>query len=103
MHGIEAWARVRVGQAPAIIGSRLRQRDLVITPDQPLGIYAVSGIELAPLVAAMKAGRLDLVRQRLAELPPAQAAGLRQWWARQPDWPALPLAVSAEARPAAGR
>ncbi|MBS8269194.1 FAD-dependent oxidoreductase [Halomonas litopenaei] len=103
MHAIDAWARVRVGQAAAIIGTHLRQRELVITPDQPLGIYAVSGVALAPLVAAMKAGRLDLVRERLADLPKAQATGLRQWWAQQSDWPALPLPVNAGAPPRARR
>ncbi|MGQ7248248.1 flavin-dependent monooxygenase QhpG [Halomonas sp. V046] len=89
MHGADHWATVRLLEGHAIVDGRLQRRRLVVTPDQPLGIYAVSGIPLAPLVAAMQTGRFADAKAYLANH--AAAAGLIGWWQQQSDWPPLPL------------
>ncbi|MBB3139688.1 flavin-dependent monooxygenase QhpG [Halomonas organivorans] len=89
MHLPEPWARVRVKRGPAIVGTRMAERELVTTPDQPLGIQAVAGLPLAPLVRAMQADDHDLAARLLAEAGPAASAVIH-WWADHSDWPVLP-------------
>lgn len=93
LHLAEPWAQVRVAPGLAIVGTRLAERELVLTPDQPLGIQAVAGVALAPLVRAMQGGDLGEARALLAGAG-ASAGALRQWWHAHPDWPALPGPVT---------
>ncbi|MCG6656741.1 FAD-dependent oxidoreductase [Halomonas campisalis] len=93
LHLPEPWARVRVTHAPAIVGTRLLERELVTTPDQPLGIQAVSGIPLAPIVTAMQREDLAAARALLSAAGPA-ASALSRWWDDHPDWPVLPVATA---------
>ncbi|WP_355662316.1 flavin-dependent monooxygenase QhpG [Halomonas salifodinae] len=90
LHLPEPWERVRVARGLAIVGSRLAERERVVTPDQPLGIQAVAGVPLAPLVRAMQAGDQDAAQALLVAAGPAAMAIIR-WWADHPDWPALPV------------
>ncbi|WP_104205136.1 flavin-dependent monooxygenase QhpG [Billgrantia saliphila] len=91
LHVGEPWASVQVRQGHAIVAGRLEPRSLVITPAQPLGIYAVAGQPLAPLVAAMQA--CDLIRSRdLLRQAGTAAEAIRHWWQAQQDWPVLPPA-----------
>jgi len=99
LHLPEPWARVRVRRAPAIVGTRLLERELVTTPDQPLGIQAVAGIPLAPIVTAMQHEDLDAARALLDAAGPS-ARALSRWWDDHPDWPALPLAAISPGTPA---
>ncbi|WP_438455568.1 flavin-dependent monooxygenase QhpG [Vreelandella venusta] len=89
LHLPEPWAQVRVGRGLAIVGTHLSERELVFTPDQPMGIQAVAGISLAPLVKAMQNGDHTAARALLAAAGPAAMAIIR-WWADHPDWPTLP-------------
>ncbi|MGE6779729.1 FAD-dependent monooxygenase [Vreelandella titanicae] len=89
LHLPEPWARVQVGRGLAIIGTRLAERELVFTPDQPLGIQAVAGTPLAPLVKAMQEDDHDAARALLVAAGPA-AMAVARWWAGHPDWPTLP-------------
>lgn len=89
LHLPEPWENVRVARELAIVGPRLAERELVVTPDQPLGIQAVAGIPLAPLVSAMQAGDQEAARALLIAAGPA-APALVRWWADHPDWPQLP-------------
>lgn len=89
LHLPEPWAQVRVRRGLAIIGNHLAERELVFTQDQPMGIQAVAGISLAPLVKAMQDGDHAAARALLAAAGPAAMAIIR-WWADHPDWPALP-------------
>ncbi|GEK47512.1 hypothetical protein HPA02_17950 [Bisbaumannia pacifica] len=91
LHLPEPWEHVRVARGLAIVGPRLAERELVVTPDQPLGIQAVAGIPLAPLVSAMQAEDPARAAALLAEAGPA-APALAHWWADHPDWPTLPQA-----------
>lgn len=101
LHQPESWARVRVARGLAIIGTRLAERELVFTPDQPLGIQAVAGVPLAPLVTAMQVGDHRSALTLLAEAGFAAPAVIR-WWANYPDWPALPTPTPTTASNAAG-
>nr|WP_298250164.1 FAD-dependent monooxygenase [uncultured Halomonas sp.] len=89
LHLPEPWTRVRIGRGLAISGSHLAERALVFTPDQPLGIQAVAGIPLAPLVEAMQSKDHRRAATLLADAGPSAPALIR-WWADHPDWPALP-------------
>lgn len=90
LHRLEPWESVRVARGLAIVGTRLAERELVMTPDQPLGIQMVAGFPLAPLVEAMQAPDHRRAATLLAEAGPAAPAVIR-WWADHPDWPALPI------------
>ena len=98
LHLPEPWDRVRVRRAPAIVGTRLLERELVTTPDQPLGIQAVAGVPLAPVVVAMQRGELDAARALLGAAGPASGA-LSRWWHDHPDWPVLPWAATSPGPP----
>lgn len=100
LHLPEPWDRVRVRRGLAIAGTWMAERELVMTPDQPLGIQAVAGVSLAPLVDAMRAGDVDGARALLEAAGPA-AAALSRWWADHPDWPLLPAVESAAVESAA--
>ncbi|MDR5903477.1 FAD-dependent oxidoreductase [Halomonas icarae] len=90
LHMPEPWSRVRVGRGLAIVGTRLSEQAMVFTPDQPLGIRAVAGVPLAPLVEAMKVEDTRRVETLLTEAGAAAPAIIR-WWADHSDWPALPV------------
>lgn len=89
LHMPEPWTRVRVGRGLAIVGTCLTEQTLVFTPDQPLGIQAVAGIPLAPLVEAMKVEDTRRAETLLTKAGSAAPAIIR-WWADHPDWPVLP-------------
>ncbi|GAA0568909.1 FAD-dependent oxidoreductase [Halomonas salifodinae] len=95
LHLPEPWARVRVARGLAIVGTRLAERELAVTPDQPLGIQAVAGVPLAPLVSAMQAEDHEAAQALLIAAGPA-APALVRWWADHPDWPPLPTPSSGD-------
>ena len=73
--------QVRVVSAPVLRGDSIEEAEVVITTDQPLGIWHLQGIELAPVVRALQAGTtLDHV---LEPLPASQRAMLRGWLTAQ--------------------
>ncbi|WP_193073950.1 NAD(P)/FAD-dependent oxidoreductase [Pseudomonas sp. FME51] len=53
-HAAVTRERVTTDWAPVIAGSRISKARVVITPDQPLGIWHLNGVELAPLVDALR-------------------------------------------------
>ena len=46
--------QVEVARRPVIKNHLIEEADVVVTPDQPLGIWHVNGIELAPVMAQIK-------------------------------------------------
>ncbi|MCY1281805.1 geranylgeranyl reductase family protein [compost metagenome] len=77
MHAAANFSQVRVERAPVIRGDTIDEAEVVVTADQPLGIWHVQGIEVAPLVRALQ-GRAGL-EEALRDLAPAQQAMLRNW------------------------
>ncbi|WP_028630067.1 flavin-dependent monooxygenase QhpG [Metapseudomonas resinovorans] len=76
MHAPADFSQVRVERAPVIHGDLIEEADVVVTADQPLGIWHLQGIELAPVVSALHRGELP---QALASLP-EQPRRLVQGW-----------------------
>lgn len=46
---------VSIRRMPVVDGGRIVAQDVVVTPDQPLGIWRMDGIEIAPLLRAVRA------------------------------------------------
>lgn len=64
------------GWAPVIAGDRISQARVVITPDQPLGIWHLNGVELAPLLDALREQPWEQV---LAQVATAQRGPVAGW------------------------
>lgn len=73
--------QLQVVLRPVVRNGFIEQTEVVVSPDQPLGIWHLQGIPLAPLVRGVQAGRgLDeLLQGRSA----AEQAMLRGWLAAQ--------------------
>ncbi|ETU80182.1 hypothetical protein Q095_00635 [Pseudomonas aeruginosa PS50] len=67
MHQAADYASLRVARAPVINGDLIDEVEVVITADQPLGIWHLQGIALAPIVLALQSAPLSEVLAPLAE------------------------------------
>ncbi len=76
MHAPADFSRLRVERAPVIQGDLIEEAEVVVTADQPLGIWHLQGIELAPIIVALRRGELD---RALAALPEAQRGMVQGW------------------------
>ncbi|MCY1222900.1 hypothetical protein D9M72_350080 [compost metagenome] len=76
MHAAADFSRVRVERAPVIHGDLIEEVEVVVTADQPLGIWHLQGMELAPIITALKRGELN---QALAALPEPQRRMVQGW------------------------
>ncbi|UCO96194.1 FAD-dependent monooxygenase [Metapseudomonas lalkuanensis] len=76
MHAPADFSQVRVARAPVIHGELIEEVEVVVTADQPLGIWHLQGIELAPIITALKRGELN---QALAALPEPQRRMVQGW------------------------
>lgn len=67
LHAVTDFSQVHVARAPVIREDTIVEAEVVITTDQPLGIWHLHGLELAPLVRALQAGaRVEQVLGGLA-------------------------------------
>lgn len=62
--------------APVVTGDRVGRARVVITPDQPLGIWHLNGVELAPVIDALREAPWEQV---VGGLPPAQRGPVAGW------------------------
>lgn len=76
LHAEADIGRLRVERAPVIQGDLIEEREVVITADQPLGVWHLDGTELAPIVRALQAGRLG---EALAGLAPEARRKVQGW------------------------
>ncbi|MBV1789994.1 FAD-dependent monooxygenase [Marinobacterium sp. D7] len=76
--------RVSTGVRPVVDNGLITEARVVITPDQPLGIWHLNGLELAPLLDAIRRD-CDLAPQQVLarHIPPQQAAQLALWMQHQ--------------------
>lgn len=81
MHAVADFSQMRVQRAPVIRGDLIEEVEVVVTPDQPLGIWHLQGIELAPLLRALRAGAG--VEEVLDRVAPERRAMLRAWLGAQ--------------------
>ncbi|PFH19862.1 flavin-dependent monooxygenase QhpG [Burkholderia sp. JKS000303] len=75
-HRAADFGALAIERAPVIDGDTIAEADVVTSPDQPLGIWHLQGIALAPIVAAL---REQPAAQVLAQFAPPQAALVRRW------------------------
>ncbi|AYF86331.1 FAD-dependent oxidoreductase [Pseudomonas sp. DY-1] len=76
MHAAADFSRVRVARAPVIHDDQIDEAEVVVTADQPLGIWHLQGVELAPIINALRRGDLD---RALATLPESQRRMVQGW------------------------
>ncbi|MFC5695139.1 NAD(P)/FAD-dependent oxidoreductase [Pseudomonas sp. GCM10022186] len=76
MHAPADFSRLRVEWAPVIQGDLIEEAEVVVTADQPLGIWHLQGIELAPIITALRRGELE---RALGALPEGQRRMVQGW------------------------
>lgn len=81
IHGASDWAAVRVERQPVLRNGLVEEAEVVVTADQPLGVWHLQGIELAPVVRGVQGG-LELA-QLLSDRPADQQMMVRRWLADQ--------------------
>lgn len=57
LHLAADWAAVRVARRPVLREGWVDEAEVVVTVDQPLGVWHLQGVELAPVVNDLLAGR----------------------------------------------
>ncbi|WP_232233040.1 NAD(P)/FAD-dependent oxidoreductase [Pseudomonas putida] len=81
MHQAANWQAVRVERRPVLREGWVDEAEVVVTADQPLGVWHLQGIELAPVVRALQAGSGLL--EALADKPEQAQAMVRRWLLEQ--------------------
>ncbi|WP_375738232.1 NAD(P)/FAD-dependent oxidoreductase [Pseudomonas boanensis] len=76
LHTPPDFSQVRVERLPVIRGDLIDEAEVVVTADQPLGIWHLQGIELAPIVRSALRGELEPV---LVALPVEQRRMVQGW------------------------
>lgn len=76
VHAEACFANLRIDQMPVLRDGLVDLAPVVISPDQPLGIWHLNGVELAPLVSRLQSEPADQV---LAPLSPEQQRYIRSW------------------------
>lgn len=77
LHVPADFASLRVARAPVLQGNLVEEAEVVVSADQPLGIWHLQGIELAPRLRRLQQG--ESFAQMAADLPGPQRAMLRGW------------------------
>ncbi|KAF0865606.1 NAD(P)/FAD-dependent oxidoreductase [Pseudomonas sp. LD120] len=75
-HAAVDFATLRIELAPVLRDGLVEEAEVVITPEQPLGIWHVQGVELAPLLRRLQH---QPPPQALADLSPEQGRVVRGW------------------------
>lgn len=76
LHAPADFSQLRVVRAPVINDALIDEAEVVVTADQPLGIWHLDGIALAPIVHALHAGQLA---EALAGLAPEARRKVQGW------------------------
>jgi flavin-dependent dehydrogenase len=75
-HAAADFAALRIERAPVLRDGLVDEAEVVISADQPLGIWHLLGLELAPWLRRL---RCEPERQVLADLPAAQRRVFQGW------------------------
>ncbi|MBD9503822.1 NAD(P)/FAD-dependent oxidoreductase [Pseudomonas sp. BGr12] len=70
------FASLRIERAPVLKGEFVDEAEVVVSADQPLGIWHLDGLELAPWLRRLRA---EPEAQVLADLPVAQRRAFQGW------------------------
>ncbi|SFQ80902.1 Dehydrogenase (flavoprotein) [Pseudomonas sp. NFPP07] len=75
-HRVADFSALRIERAPVLRDGLVEEAEVVITPDQPLGIWHVQGVELAPLLRRLPN---EPAQQLLVGLSAEQDKAVRGW------------------------
>jgi len=75
-HHPSDFSQLKIEKAPVLDGHFITEAEVVTCPDQPLGIWHLHGVPLAPIVNAL---RNQSAHQVLATLSPEYASRVQQW------------------------
>ncbi|MFK0310232.1 NAD(P)/FAD-dependent oxidoreductase [Pseudomonas sp. NPDC090233] len=81
LHLAADWRAVRVERRPVLRDGWVDEAEVVVTADQPLGVWHLQGVELAPVVRAVQSGQ-GLEATMIGLSAPDQLR-LRRWLAEQ--------------------
>lgn len=84
-HAAAGDAAPRIEERPVVDRDRIRLAEVVVTADQPLGIWHIDGLQLAPLWRAVQAapGREAEVMAQMPGVAPERAQALLRWMRAQ--------------------
>lgn len=77
LHMAADWKAVRVERRPVLRDGLVDEAEVVVTADQPLGVWHLQGVELAPVVQRIQSGMA--LEQGFADVSAVQQAMLRRW------------------------
>lgn len=80
------FASLRIERAPVLKGEFVDEAEVVVSADQPLGIWHLDGLELAPWLRRL---RTEPEAQVLADLPPERRRAFQGWLLAQGYRPQL--------------
>lgn len=81
LHPAADWHAVRVERRPVLRDGLVDEAEVVVTADQPLGVWHLQGVELAPVVRGLHSGRP--VEAVLSGLSGEQQMMVRRWLLEQ--------------------
>lgn len=81
LHLAADWHAVRVERRPVLRDGLVDEAEVVVTADQPLGVWHLQGVELAPVVRELRSGRP--VEAVLSGLAGEQQMMVRRWLLEQ--------------------
>ncbi|AUZ59067.1 hypothetical protein PRJ_2464 [Pseudomonas sp. XWY-1] len=81
LHEAPDWQAVRVERRPVLRDGLVDAAEVVVTADQPLGVWHLQGVELAPVVRQIRSGRP--VEAVLSGLAGEQQRRVRRWLGEQ--------------------
>ncbi len=81
LHLAANWPSVAVARRPVLRDGWVDEAEVVVTADQPLGIWHLQGVALAPVVRALLAG--EALDEVMGNQPQEQRMMLRRWLAGQ--------------------
>ncbi|HDS1698908.1 MULTISPECIES: tryptophan 7-halogenase [unclassified Pseudomonas] len=81
LHEAPDWQAVRVERRPVLRDGLVDAAEVVVTADQPLGVWHLQGVELAPVVRQIRSGRP--VEAVLSGLAGEQQRRVRRWLREQ--------------------
>ena len=81
LHQAADWQAVRVERRPVLRDGLVDAAEVVVTPDQPLGVWHLQGVALAPVLREIRSGRP--VEAVLSGLAGEQQRMVRRWLMEQ--------------------
>ncbi|WP_028221342.1 flavin-dependent monooxygenase QhpG [Paraburkholderia oxyphila] len=79
-HQVPDFGQLTIARAPVIDGDVIGEADVVVSPDQPLGVWHLQGVPLAPIVEKLKH---ESAQETLKSLDADTARMIRQWLVAQ--------------------